>query len=191
MFLYRTLVHKNIVRPGEILYLYDQTCAGMKQQAHQFYYSEFRHIDELSDQQAELVKKATEAAGNAYAPYSNYRVGAALRLEDGTIITGNNQENAAYPSGMCAERTALFYAGANHPEMAVTSIAVVAFRGGKVQEEPVTPCGGCRQVLWEKEWLGKTPMEVILYGASKIQVIQSARDLFPLPFLLKGSGGSD
>ena len=191
MFLYRTLVHKNIVRADEILYLYGQTCAGMKHQAYQFQFSEFRNIDELSDQQAELVNKATEAAGNAYAPYSNYRVGAALRLENGAVITGNNQENAAYPSGMCAERVALFYAGASHPGMAVTSIAIVAFRDGKVQEEPVTPCGGCRQVLWEKEWQGKKPMEVILYGASIIQVIQSARDLLPLPFQLKGARKHD
>lgn len=163
----------------------------MNQQAYQFQYSEFRTIDELSIQQAELVNKATEAAANAYAPYSFYRVGAALRLEDGTVITGNNQENAAYPSGMCAERVALFYAGANYPGLAVTSIAVVALRDGKVQEDPVTPCGGCRQVLWEKEWLGKTPMEVILCGASKIQVIHSARHLLPLPFLLKGNGKVD
>lgn len=157
----------------------------MKQQAYQFQYSEFRHIDELSEQQAELVKRATEAAGNAYAPYSFYRVGAALRLENGNIITGNNQENAAYPSGMCAERVALFYAGATFPGMAVTSIAVAAFRDGKLQDEPVTPCGGCRQVMWEKEWQGKKPLEVILYGASKIHVIGSARHLLPLPFLFR------
>ncbi len=154
----------------------------MKQQAYQFQYSEFRHIDELSGPQKELVKRATEAAGNAYAPYSFFRVGTALRLENGTVISGNNQENAAYPSGMCAERVALFYAGAAYPGMAVTSIAIVAFRDGKVQDEPVTPCGGCRQVMWEKEWQGKQPMEVILVGASKIHVIRSAGSLLPLPF---------
>lgn len=157
----------------------------MNEQSYQFQYSEYHHIDELRDQQAELVKRATEAAGNAYAPYSNYRVGAALRMEDGSIITGNNQENAAYPSSMCAERVALFYAGATHPDMAVTSIAIVAFRNGKIHEEPVTPCGGCRQVLWEKEWQGKKPMEVILYGASKIHIIPSARHLLPLPFIFR------
>ncbi len=157
----------------------------MRQESHQFQYTEYKRLEELPASHAGLVNRALEAARNAYAPYSAYRVGAALRLEDGTLITGNNQENAAYPSGMCAERVALFYAGANHPGVAVIAMAIVALKGGKVQEEPVTPCGGCRQVMWEKEWQGKKPMELILYGASAIRVISSAAHLLPMPFILR------
>jgi cytidine deaminase len=156
----------------------------MKQGVFQFQYREYARLEELSDQQALLVRKAIDAAGNAYAPYSGYHVGAALLLENGTIITGNNQENAVYPSGLCAERVALFYAGSQFPGVAVTSIAVAAMREGTLQEEPATPCGGCRQVLWEKESMGNTPMEVILYGSGRIQVIGSASNLLPLPFTL-------
>jgi cytidine deaminase len=158
----------------------------MKQEYYQFQYGRYTRLEELSGQQVQLVRSAIEAAGKAYAPYSSYRVGAALLLENGEIITGNNQENAAYPSGMCAERVALFYAGSRFPEVAVTSLAIAALREGTIQEEPVTPCGGCRQVMWEKESQGKRPMEVILYGANHIHVISRAMDLLPLPFLLRG-----
>jgi cytidine deaminase len=159
----------------------------MKGQKFQFQYKEYCHIEELTEKQALLVRQAIEAARKAYAPYSSYHVGAALLLEDGEIVTGNNQENAAYPSGMCAERVAIFYAGARFPGLAVTSIAIVALTGGTIQEEPVTPCGACRQVLWENELRGNTPLEVILYGSGKIYVISSARDLLPLPFVLLGN----
>ncbi len=157
----------------------------MKQQALQIRFHEYNHLDELSEQQVELVNKATEAAGRAYAPYSKYYVGAAVLLENGEIITGNNQENAAFPSGLCAERVAIFYAGSQYPGIPATSIAIVAIQDGIIQEEPVTPCGGCRQVLCEKETQGGTPLEMILYGTGKIQVIQRACDLLPLPFNLK------
>jgi len=156
----------------------------MKQGTFQFQYREYTRLEELSDEQARLVRSAIDAAGNAYAPYSGYHVGAALMLENGRIVTGNNQENAAYPSGLCAERVALFYAGSQFPGVAVTSLAIAAVREGSLQEQPVTPCGGCRQVLWEKESQGDLPLEVILYGTGRIQVISSARDLLPLPFIL-------
>ena len=159
----------------------------MKRQNLQFQYVEYSHIEELSEKQALLVRHATEAARKAYAPYSSCHVGAALLLEDGEIVTGSNQENAAYPSGMCAERVAIFYAGARFPDLAVTSIAIVALKDGTIQEEPVTPCGACRQVLWENELRGNMPMEVILYGSGKIYVTSSARDLLPLPFVLLGN----
>jgi cytidine deaminase len=154
----------------------------MPQQTFQFRYQEYRHLEELTEAGRELVTHAIESAKRAYAPYSSYQVGAALRLEDGHIVTGNNQENAANPSGMCAERVALFYAGARFPELAVTSLAIVAFAEGSLQEEPVSPCGGCRQVMLEKEMQGKTPMEIILYGSARIQVIRRVTDLLPLPF---------
>ena len=157
---------------------------SMKQQAVQIMFTEYERLDELSEKQVILINKAIEAAKNAYAPYSAYHVGAAVLLGNGEIITGNNQENAAYPSGLCAERVAIFYAGSQYPGIAATSIAIVAMQDGSIQDEPVTPCGGCRQVLCEKESLGDTSLEMILYGKKKIQVIQRAADLLPLPFTL-------
>lgn len=157
----------------------------MKQRAFTIRMAEYDKLEELQDHQVELVKKAMAAAKDAYAPYSSYHVGAAVLLENGKIITGNNQENAAYPSGLCAERVAIFYAGSQYPEVPVTSIAITAMLNGQFQEEPVTPCGGCRQVLFEKEAYGKTKLEVILYGTNRIQVLRQATDLLPLPFVFK------
>ena len=157
----------------------------MKQQALQIQFREFGTLDDLSEIQVTLVNEAIGAAEMAYAPYSGSYVGAAVRLGNGKIITGNNQENAAYPSGLCAERVAIFYAGSQYPDVPVTSIAIVAMHDGALQEEPVTPCGACRQVLCEKESQGETPLELILYGKKKILVIQRAADLLPLPFTLK------
>ena len=151
----------------------------------QIRFNEYNRLDELSEIQVTLVNRAIEAAKSAYAPYSNYYVGAAVLLGNGEIITGNNQENAAYPSGLCAERVAIFYAGSQYPDVPATSIAIAAIRDGTIQEEPVSPCGGCRQVLCEKEFLGATPIEVILYGTRRIQVIQQATDLLPFPFILR------
>lgn len=156
----------------------------MKQQALHIQFFEYDRLEELSEKQVILVKSAIQAAQQAYAPYSKYHVGAALLLENGEIITGNNQENAAYPSGMCAERVAVFYAGSKYPGIAATSMAIAAMQDGSVQVDPVTPCGGCRQVLCEKESQGATPIELILYGTGKIQVLQRASDLLPLPFAL-------
>ena len=157
----------------------------MKQHSFQTRYTVYEQLDELPGPYVSLVNQAQEAAGNAYAPYSNYHVGAAVLLENGEVITGNNQENAAYPSGLCAERVALFYAGSRYPDVAARAMAIVAIRDGSVQEEPVTPCGACRQVLYEKELLGGRPIELILYGSRKILVVQKAGDLLPLPFMLK------
>lgn len=154
----------------------------MKHRVFTIHIAEYERLDELSEQQAQLVRLAIKSAKDAYAPYSSFKVGAALLLDNGEIITGNNQENAAYPSGLCAERVALFYAGANYPEQAVLKMAVTAIKAGEIQEEPVSPCGGCRQVMLEKENQGKTPMEIILYGNKKIQVLKQAIDLLPLPF---------
>lgn len=157
----------------------------MKHRAITIRIAEYQHLDELSDEQANLVKRAIESAKQAYAPYSDFRVGAALILANGEIVTGNNQENAAYPSGLCAERVAIFYAGANYPEVPVKMMAVTALKNGELQEEPVSPCGGCRQVMLEKENQGEYPMEIILYGTKKIQILKRATDLLPLPFALK------
>ena len=157
----------------------------MKQRAFTIRMAEYDRLEDLSDSQVTLVKKAMEAAVDAYAPYSAYHVGAAVLLENGEIITGNNQENAAYPSGLCAERVAIFYAGSQYPDVPARSIAIAAMQEGIFQEQPVSPCGGCRQVLFEKESQGGAPLEVILYGSRKIQVLRQATDLLPLPFIFK------
>jgi cytidine deaminase len=157
----------------------------MKQRAYTVRLYEYDHIDELSKEQVQLVNSAIDAARDAYAPYSDYHVGAAIRLASGEIVIGSNQENAAYPSGLCAERVAIFYAGARYPDVPVLSLAIVAIRDGNIQEAPVAPCGSCRQVLYEKESQGDTPMEMILFGSKKIQVINKVTDLLPLPFKLE------
>ncbi|MEN8157683.1 MAG: cytidine deaminase [Bacteroidota bacterium] len=154
----------------------------MKQRAFTIRVAEHDRPEDLSSEQFVLVQKAMATAKNAYAPYSAYHVGAAVLLDNGEVITGNNQENAAYPSGLCAERVALFYASSQYPDLPVRSIAIAAMQNGIYQEEPVTPCGGCRQVLYETEVRGGMPLEVILYGSKKIQVISRAADLLPLPF---------
>lgn len=157
----------------------------MKQRAYTVRLYEYDQLEELSEEQILLVNNAIKAARDAYAPYSEYYVGAAIRLANGEIVIGSNQENAAYPSGLCAERVAIFYAGARYPDVPVLSIAIAAIRKGTIQEEPVAPCGACRQVLYEKESQGNTPIEVILYGSKKIQVINQVTDLLPLPFKLE------
>jgi len=157
----------------------------MKQRAYTVRMYEYDRLDELSEEQVLLVNSAIKAARDAYAPYSEYHVGASVRLANGEIIIGSNQENAAYPSGLCAERVAIFYAGARHPDVAVQSIAIAAIRKGILQEGPVAPCGACRQVLFEKESQGEGSMELILYGSKNIQVINRVTDLLPIPFKLE------
>lgn len=129
-----------------------------------------------------LVERAKSASADAYAPYSNFWVGAALLLENGEIITGNNQENAAYPSGLCAERTAVFYANAAHPDVAVTTIAVAAQHAGGFLKEPIAPCGACRQVLLETEHRYGKKLRILLYGETEIAILDSVKYLLPLSF---------
>ena len=106
-------------------------------------------LEECTETEKKLIEAAKQATKNAYARYSNFKVGAALLLENGEVITGNNQENAAYPSGTCAERTAVFFANANYPDQTIIAIAVAAHHNGGFTKDVVTPCGACRQVLWE------------------------------------------
>ncbi len=128
-----------------------------------------------------LLNKARTVAKNAYAPYSNFKVGAALLLDNGTIVSGNNQENAAYPSGLCAERTAVFYASAQYPSNKIKAIAVIT--DNAKQLEPVTPCGSCRQALAEYEIKFKEPIRVIMGSTSgKVFVVKSVESLLPLMF---------
>ncbi|MCM1337831.1 MAG: cytidine deaminase [Candidatus Amulumruptor caecigallinarius] len=138
---------------------------------------------ELSAADRELVEAARTIGRNAYAPYSHYSVGAAIRLADGTIVTGCNQENAAYPSGTCAERTAAYYAHAQHPDTPFEAIAI-AFIGtdGHEPAEPASPCGACRQALSEYEKLAGRDVRVLLVGKEEVFIIPSVHSLLPLTF---------
>ena len=140
-------------------------------------------MDELSTEDRQLVEQAIEATRRSYAPYSHFRVGAAVRLGNGEIVIGCNQENAAYPSGLCAERTALFAAGALYPDVPVKVLAVAA-RGtdGEMTEEPTGPCGSCRQVIIESETRAKHPIRILLYGRRCVYIIDGIRQLMPLTF---------
>lgn len=145
-------------------------------------YSLIRNITDLDTEDQELIQRCKEASMKAYAPYSSFHVGAAVLLVDGTIYTGNNQENAAYPSGLCAERVALFYAGAEKPDLAVKTLAICANKQGLFTEKPVSPCGACRQVISETTANHGHPIKLILYGDSEIQIFENANDLLPFSF---------
>ncbi|MFC2111921.1 cytidine deaminase [Bacteroidota bacterium] len=138
--------------------------------------------EDLSAKEQQLITAAKTAAANAYAPYSNFRVGAAMLLSSGELITGNNQENAAYPDGLCAERVAMFAANANHPSSGIEMLAVAAMINDDFLEEPVYPCGSCRQALLESENRFNAPMRILMYGKNRIHIANSVKDLLPLSF---------
>lgn len=145
-------------------------------------YSEYSSIDELPAQDRLVAEAAISATASSYAPYSGFNVGAAVMLEDGEIITGSNQENAAYPSGLCAERTAMFYAGAHRPDKAMVKIAIAGGQSGVLCSDPATPCGACRQVMAQYQARGGRPMEVILVGGERIWKFSKVDDILPLIF---------
>lgn len=140
-------------------------------------------IDELTDVEKKLVEMAIESTEHSYAPFSHFHVGAALLLENGKMIVGCNQENAVLPAGICAERSAIFSAGAQYPDQSVKILAIAA-RGtdGEITEEPVTPCGICRQVIIETETRYQQPIRILLYGKKKIYVMNGIKELMPLSF---------
>lgn len=137
---------------------------------------------ELSEEERELVDVAKKATANAYAPYSQFHVGAAVKLDNGEIVTGTNQENAAYPSGLCAERTAMFYANSHFPHSAPVCMAIASFSDGDFTPFSITPCGACRQVLLEAETRFNCDIRILLYGSDCVYKIGSAKDLLPLAF---------
>lgn len=145
-------------------------------------YEEYASVEEMSATDRELCRAAVEALAGSYAPYSHFHVGAAVRMSDGTIVKGANQENAAFPSGLCAERTAMFSAGANYPGLDMVSIAVVARQDGRICSEPVAPCGACRQVMIQYQNKAGKPMSVILVGADHIKKFSRVDDILPLIF---------
>jgi cytidine deaminase len=138
--------------------------------------------DELTATDRELAEAARQATHGSYAPYSHFHVGAAALLADGTVVTGANQENAAYPSGLCAERTTLFYAGARYPKLSVKALAIAADDEQGGPSSPIPPCGACRQVLLETEQRFAQPIRVLLCGKKEVYVVNSAAELLPLTF---------
>ena len=139
-------------------------------------------FEELESAKQILLNKAKEQVFKAYAPYSGFHVGAAVELENGEVFAGNNQENAAYPSGLCAERVAMFYANAQYPDVPVKTIAIAAYHNGNFLQQPVTPCGSCRQVLLESEMRFEKDINILLYGTDEVYQIQNVRQLLPLCF---------
>jgi cytidine deaminase len=145
-------------------------------------YMEYESLDQLNAEDKALAQAAIEATALSYAPYSGFNVGAAVMFEDGEMIKGSNQENAAYPSGICAERTALFYASSSRPDMAITALAIAAGQKGVLCGTPATPCGACRQVMAQYQLKSGRPMRVLLVGSEKIWRFEKVDDLLPLIF---------
>lgn len=143
------------------------------------------HIYEMSELCAadrELVEAAKQATRGSYSPYSKFCVGAAVRLRNGVVFTGANQENAAFPSGLCAERTALFAANAQYPDQPVLALAVAARKGRRYLTQPIPPCGACRQVISGVEDRFATPIRILLYGTDGVLVSEGIGPLLPLRF---------
>lgn len=157
----------------------------MKKTQVQSEFFEFDSEDELNAEDKKLVEAARQGANNAYAPYSHFYVGTAVLLENGKTITGNNQENASYPIGLCAERVAVFAAGANFPGIKIKAIAITALSKQFHIDQPVAPCGACRQAIAEYEHRYKQPIRLIMVGESgKVLVADGIKNF--LPFMFNG-----
>jgi len=143
---------------------------------------EYLSLDKLAKEDRELVEMAIKTSTDAYAPYSGFMVGAAVRLSSGRILSGNNRENAAFPSGSCAEDTVISYAGANYPDDPIISIAIAAKSNDVFTSSPVSPCGNCRQIMAEEEDRSGQKIRIILYGREKIEIIEGISGLLPLRF---------
>ena len=154
----------------------------MKSKKLEINYEELR-FEELNGEDQSLIEAAIKATDNSYADYSHFHVGAAVRLSDSTIVLGANQENAAFPSGLCAERTAIFAAQAQYPKLAVEALAIAAKNSDGILSQPVTPCGSCRQVVLQIEERYHHPVEILLYGSQRIFRFHSIRDLLPFCFV--------
>ena len=140
-------------------------------------------MDELTPEERSLIEQAIEGTNRSYSPYSLFHVGAALKLQNGVTFIGCNQENAAFPAGICAERSAIFAAGAQYPDQPVVMLAIAArSREGEFTKEPVSPCGTCRQVLIETETRFQHPIRILLYGQRCVYVLDSIKQLMPLSF---------
>lgn len=139
-------------------------------------------FEELTPEEKQLVEEARQATYRSYSPYSRFSVGASVLLANGVILSGSNQENAAYPSGLCAERTILFYANSQYPNQPITMMAIAARSEKGFTEIPITPCGACRQVLAETEKRFEYPIRILLYGETETIIIDGVKDLLPFLF---------
>ena len=155
----------------------------MKKHVLESYLEVYDSIAELPEKIQNLINKAQQAREKAYAPYSLFKVGAAVQLENGMVVTGNNQENAAFPSGLCAERVAVFHAAAQYPDVAIETLALTVRSLQKRIDKPTPPCGACRQVLAEYELKQDTPMVIYFMGETgKVVRSESVNNLLPLFF---------
>ena len=145
-------------------------------------YEEFSSVSEMDPKDQELARLAIEAQKGSYSPYSHFQVGAALLLDNGVIVKGANQENAAYPSGLCAERSAMFWAGANYPDIPMDTLAIAGSDHGVLCESPASPCGACRQVMAEYQKIHKRALKIILVGSKRIRKFHCIDDLLPYIF---------
>lgn len=145
-------------------------------------FQEYSTLEELTKEDRELAEAAIDAMKGSYAPYSHFNVGAAVRLSNGIIVKGANQENAAFPSGLCAERTAMFHAGATYPDKAMVSLAIAGGVMGRLAKAPATPCGACRQVMAQYQLKGGHPMSVLMIGDGTIWKFDRVDDILPLIF---------
>ncbi|MDO4880212.1 MAG: cytidine deaminase [Capnocytophaga sp.] len=154
----------------------------MEQKEYRFSYKTYRK-EELPTEDQELIQKATEIRETAYMPYSKYAVGAAILLDNGKIITGSNQENAAFPSGTCAERSAIFYAMSQYPDAKILKIAICAGAVENPEDTPATPCGSCRQAILEYESIKKSPIKIYCVSVSgNVLEVPSVNCLLPFSF---------
>lgn len=155
----------------------------MKEKSIQFHFLEFEGPEELPDEDLALLTLAKKVAKNAYAPYSGFRVGAAVLLEDGQMLASTNYENASYPLGTCAERSVLAAAHAQHPDKKVLAMAIAVQNDSMEIVQPAAPCGGCRQNILETERKNHQPMRVIMHGETgPVYVVEKGADLLPLAF---------
>ncbi len=155
----------------------------MKKQKLSFELTIFDELAELSKTDQSLILKAVAARMNAYAPYSNFQVGAAVLMENGEVVIGSNQENASYPSGLCAERVAVFQAGALYPGVSIKAVAITAASINHLVDSPAAPCGNCRQSMLEYETKQKKPIRLLLMGETgNVVQCNSIADILPLGF---------
>jgi len=145
-------------------------------------YEIYDSIEEMSSEDQELIKAASEAQKTSYAPYSKFNVGAAVRLDNGKIVKGSNQENAASPSGLCAERTAMFSASAQYPDNAMIALAICGGYNFEMDDNPCTPCGSCRQVMAEYQTKGGKNMQIIFAGKKQTWKFAKVEDILPFIF---------
>ena len=145
-------------------------------------YEEFSSASQMTPEDQEMVAAALDAQKGSYSPYSHFQVGASLKLENGLVLKGANQENAAYPSGLCAERTVMFYAGANYPDIPFDTLAIAGSDHGVLCESPASPCGACRQVMAEYQKKHSKPFNIILVGSKRIRKFHCVDDVLPFIF---------